>query len=197
MIYQFQQSLENFLKCDNGPFLNFVAGCLQWRPEDRMSPSIALNDPWLQELFATTETNNNSNRRRAASAVVTNKNTIEQHYANKSLQAQLREVHVQTEEPPPHVSIVIPPAQISQAQPIHTQSELWYQQQQQQGLQERKKNPPHHSDSQQQQSVTAKPIIPINFVPIQSQIQNTEYSTKFQAPGGGQWGEQGKDNQQD
>lgn len=42
------RALGTALKSHDPQFLDFVSNCLKWDPDDRMTPSEALNHPWLQ-----------------------------------------------------------------------------------------------------------------------------------------------------
>ncbi|KAJ9353838.1 hypothetical protein DTO027B9_5051 [Paecilomyces variotii] len=46
------KDLKQALKCDNEPFLDFVAGCLRWDPSRRLSPTDALNHEFITGIKA-------------------------------------------------------------------------------------------------------------------------------------------------
>eukprot|EP00127_Corallochytrium_limacisporum_P001547 Clim_evm8s65 gene=Clim_evmTU8s65 len=44
------KSLHAALRCNDNKFLDFLLGCLQWDPEERLTPEEALEHPWFEEV---------------------------------------------------------------------------------------------------------------------------------------------------
>lgn len=50
--YPETKTLQQSIGCNDKSFLSFLAACLEWDPEDRMTPEEGLRHPWIQEGLA-------------------------------------------------------------------------------------------------------------------------------------------------
>ena len=45
------RDLKHVLRTNNAQFIDFIEKCLEWRPEDRMTPEQGLKHEWIYEIL--------------------------------------------------------------------------------------------------------------------------------------------------